>query len=504
MAKYLVYIRKSSETEDKQVLSLESQQKELNNFIKREGLQNVELLEGESKSAKQPGRPLFDRMIRRIERGEADGIIAWHPDRLARNSVDGGKLIYLLDTGKLKDLRFPTYRFDNTSQGKFMLTIIFGQSKYYVDSLSENVKRGNKTKLEKGGFPGPAPVGYLNIVTDHTVVPDPERFRLVRKMWNLLLAGTHTPPQIMKLANDRWGFRTRKTKKQGDKPLCRSLVYRIFDNPFYCGLIKFHGEMFKGAHKPMITAEEFEKAQRIIHGDVPIKPKKHHFAYTGMIRCGQCGCLITAETKVKPSGRKYTYYHCTKKRLHRHCSQKTIRVEELERQVGAILDKITITDKARDWVLDYLKWHHSQETDDRSRVYETQQRSYNAAQRKLDELTEMRFKSMLSDEEYLSWKEKLIKEQALLKSKMADTEHRASRWLELTEQAFLFANKAKLWFQDGNMSTRREILKCLGSNFVLKDGFLHVQLLKPYLLIAEKPKNTGWLPGQGSNLQHPR
>ena len=186
MSRYFIYCRKSSESEDRQVLSIESQERELTKiFIEKERLQIADFLE-EAFSAKAPGRPVFDMMMKRIEKGEADGLIAWHPDRLARNSVDGGKIIYLLDTGEINDLRFPTYNFENTSQGKFMLNIIFGQSKYYVDSLSENVKRGNRTKLEKGGWPGMAPLGYLNDKSQSVIVKDPERFGLVKNMWSLM------------------------------------------------------------------------------------------------------------------------------------------------------------------------------------------------------------------------------------------------------------------------------------------------------------------------------
>jgi DNA invertase Pin-like site-specific DNA recombinase len=101
-------------------------------------------------------------MMKRVERGEANGILAWHPDRLARNSVDGGKIIYFLDTGRLASLKFPRFWFESTPQGKFMLNIAFGQSKYYVDSLSENVKRGMRQKVRNGIYPGLAPLGYLN------------------------------------------------------------------------------------------------------------------------------------------------------------------------------------------------------------------------------------------------------------------------------------------------------------------------------------------------------
>src|SRR3990167_5875455 len=110
--KYFLYARKSSESEERQTLSIEAQLTELQQLAAREHLEIAASFE-EAKTAKEPGRTMFAEMLRKIEQGEAEGILAWHPDRLARNSVDGGQIIYLLDTGKLKSLFFPTLTFEN-------------------------------------------------------------------------------------------------------------------------------------------------------------------------------------------------------------------------------------------------------------------------------------------------------------------------------------------------------------------------------------------------------
>ena len=162
MIRYKAHCRKSTDEPDRQILSIEAQVTELEEFAAKEKLKITQFIT-ESKTAKEPGREKFAQVLEMIENDEATGIISWHPDRLARNSIDGGKIIYLLDTGKLLDLKFPSFWFENTPQGKFMLNIAFSQSKYYVDNLSENVKRGNRQKLRRGEWPNQAPFGYLNI-----------------------------------------------------------------------------------------------------------------------------------------------------------------------------------------------------------------------------------------------------------------------------------------------------------------------------------------------------
>ena len=186
--RFFIYARKSTDDQDRQVRSIDDQLAELRAHALKDSLVVLDVLV-EKQTAKAPGRPVFNEMLDRIERGEASGILAWHPDRLARNSLDGGRLIYLVDTGKIRELRFPTFWFEATPQGKFMLAIAFGQSKYYVDNLSENIKRGQRQKLKNGIWPKMPPVGYLNDRVTRTIFPDPERAPLVAKAFGKMKRG---------------------------------------------------------------------------------------------------------------------------------------------------------------------------------------------------------------------------------------------------------------------------------------------------------------------------
>ena len=159
--RYFIYARKSTDDTSRQLRSIGDQQAELWELAHREGLEVAEVFI-EKQSAKKPGRPIFDDMLHRIEQGEAQGILSWAPDRLARNSLDGGRIIDLLDTGMLRDIKFPVYRFENSAAGKLMLGLLFGQSKFYVDKLSEDIRRAIERKAESGIWPSAAPVGYLN------------------------------------------------------------------------------------------------------------------------------------------------------------------------------------------------------------------------------------------------------------------------------------------------------------------------------------------------------
>lgn len=212
----------------------------------------------ESQTAKIPAGPIFNEMIKRIESGEAGGILAWHPDRLARNSIDGGQIIYLIDTGKITTLKFPTFWFDPTPQGKFMLNIAFSQSKYYIYNLSENVKRGLRQKVRRSEQSGVAITGYLNDKVNHKIIPDPERFPLIRKIFELYATGKYS------LKDLRDKMTSLGLISRNGKVFTISDIQMFLKNPFYYGAFYFNGELHQGIHKPAIAKKLFNKCQEIM------------------------------------------------------------------------------------------------------------------------------------------------------------------------------------------------------------------------------------------------
>lgn len=492
MNRYFTYCRKSSEDEEHQVLSIESQRLELKRYAEREHLDIVDALE-ESKSAKSPGRKVFNSLLKRIERGEAKGILAWHPDRLARNALDGGRVIHLLDTGNLVDLRFPTYTFENTSQGKFMLAIMFGQSKYYVDALSENVRRGNRTKREKGWLPGQPPVGYLNgrsEAGEKIIVPDPASFAALTHLWELFLSGGYSAPQLLEIATDRLGVRTVKRKRIGGKPLTVSGIYRFLSNPFYAGHMVHKGQWYPGRHQPMITLEQFERAQVLLGRDNRARSKGHMFAYTGLIKCGACGCTVTAEEKRNRYGTHYVYYHCTRKKRGADCREKCIEERDLEEQVATFLKQIHLDQQETDKLLTGIEEERTRNREAGDGVKRGIEMALESCTRNLDNLTKLRYRELISDEEFVRQRGELVQEQMKLKQQLQQAD--SESWIEPSRRLFLFSNRAIYWLTHGTTTEKRLILATVGSNLTLTSKKLNIDARKPFTILQERGSFSNW------------
>ena len=484
--KYILYARKSSEDKSRQIQSIDSQIQVMKECAKKNNLDIVEIMH-EEKSGKTPGRrTVFANMIRLIETGEANGILVWKLDRIARNLLEGGRVIDMLQNGVIKEIRTPEEKHLPTDNVYSIAIQLCGANQYSRD-LSTNVKRGVKDKLNKGWRPGGAPQGYLNSKFkdrgDNDIARDPERFALIRKMWDLMLTGHYTVPRILEIANNEWGYTTRKTKRMGGNPLGKSSLYRIFTNIFYAGIIEHQGVQYQGKHEPMITPEEYDLVQLILGRDGKPRKTKRAFAFTGAIRCQECGCLYTAEIKkkiIKGTGniKEYTYYHCTRRTTRVKCTQKkVIRNDDLELQIEKELDKYTIMPEFLHWALERIDERKETDVEDKINIENMQQKAIEQAESELKESAIMRRRQLIDDEEFLGDKKELEAKIAQLKSKLDNTESKAEKWIELEEKTFNFATYARSKFLNGGLELKREILMGLGEKPTIKSKILTI---KPY------------------------
>ncbi|HEX2896756.1 MAG TPA: recombinase family protein, partial [candidate division Zixibacteria bacterium] len=470
-----IYTRKSTESEDRQVLSIESQIRELKDYAQSQGLK-VSSVHSESRSAKSPGRPIFSELITQIQKGKIRGILCWKLDRLSRNPVDGGALIWAMEEGHLKAIHTPQSSFFNSGNDKFWMQLEFGMAKKYVDDLSDNVKRGIKSRVIHGWAPGVPPLGYQNDKANKTIVKDEIRFPLVRKMWDLLLTGNYTPNLIVSISNKEWGLTSRRFNRIGGGAIGYSTIYKLFTNPFYFGKIQHKGLLYDGSHVPMISFAEFEKAQEILMRRTNPRPKKIEFAYTGLITCGECGASITAENKVNKYGRRYVYYHCTKRKGGVKCLQRVIEQKTLEDQIISFLQSITISNRLKEWATTTLRELDEEENTYKSTKHRSRQSRILGLKNELNQLINMKMRLLISDEEFTQKRNELFLHKQRLENQQRSDNRSASN---SARDVFDFATRVEKAFKIAAPNIKREILRQVGSNFILMNKILNIHAHKP-------------------------
>ena len=501
--KYFAYVRKSSEGDERQVQSIPAQIESLEEMQRIRQLKIVERIE-EAKSAKPPnGRDGFNRMLGDIEKKKADAILVWSLDRLSRNPVDTGRIIDLMDRGLLVEVVTPHQVFRNNPIDKLMMNFILINAKFENDKKGEDVKRGLEKKAKNGWLPGPVPVGYMNDPYaekgNKTVLKDPERFHVVRKLWDYMLTGQYNPKQLVEIATGEWGLTTpARGKKKLATKLSRSGIYVLLQNPFYYGLYEYprgSGNWMQGKHGPMITKNEFLLVQEILSGRSKPRPQKYNFTYAGLFKCGYCGASITADYKTKRQKNgnihHYTYCRCTKQKMVR-CPEKYVEEKELEKQILDYLKKLHLPEELLDWALGKAKVKGA--TDrvfKQGTVREKEQRiaELKDEDRSLFKLYASRDnadKSIVSKEEYINRKEEIRDEINKLELDIHKLQISMSENKEV--ESFDLAQRSHDKFKTGTPDEKRRIIIDIYEKGIIKDQKL-ILTLKPIFTLIRDLKN---------------
>lgn len=540
LIKYAIYARKSSEAEDRQALSIESQISEDSGLAKRQSIKvDDAFIFSESRSAKMPyQRSVFEDLLKRIEKGGVQGIIAWHPNRLSRNAIDAARLIDLMDRGLLLEIVTPSQTFRNTPSDKFFFNMLTSQAKLENDNKGVDVKRGLRKKYEQGVMPGLAKPGYMNDYGkkgDRKILPDPERFELVKKMFEMYLTGKYSVREVHEYSDKVLGFRTIQRTKEGGKPIKLSQLYRTFKDPYYAGFFyaineagERHEYQVDSAVPRMITREDHYRILTMMGCTDRPRPqtRKNLSAYSGLAKCKDCGGPVTAEIKhqiicpgcsfkfsylnrdecpkcelsiSKMKGAKflrYIYLHCSRWGR-KGCRQKSI--EERKANEGMaryVQENLEISPALSEWCLTYLNELEKKDallTKDVSVAWE---RELSKKEHEYDGLVSMHAKGLIEEDKFMRLSAPILADIEAIREKLKDT---AGERKNAAARVFSLSVGLSEVFLSDDFDAKKDALIEIGQNLTLGDKKLNVCLKKPLQIFADgllevKAKNPRFEP----------
>lgn len=488
--KYYVYLRKSSESEEKQIQSIERQADEVHKLVTYQGLQIVGTFQ-ESRSAMTPNnRPEFIKMIRGLKAGKANGIICWHINRLARNPLESGIVQQLLEDGKIQSIITKDREYTSVDNA-IIFSVESSLATQYSKDLGKMVKSGMEKKVNLGLAPIKAPIGYANTKTvehgSNYIIKDKERFDIVRKIWDMMLTGLYVPSKILHIIITETNLKPYTAYKAVTASLSRSGIYKILTNPFYTGLFIYKGQLYQGKHEPMITLEEFDKVQQMLGRAGKPRQHKFQYAYTGIMTCAECGSAITATTKsklIKSTGlyKSYTYYYCTNRKAGKNCqSRQPLTATELKEQIFAEVEKVSINELFLQAAKEALKTNAGELIEQANKIEEQQTKEIHALEKELKSLLQLRIANEISDIEYQEEKQtREIKSLVLKQNIQNNKSNPLFLFRDIQDKLLTLVNLTNR-YQKGGELEQRKIFLSIGENYQLIGKKLSI--IKPKWLI---------------------
>ena len=382
-----------------------------------------------------------------------------------------------------------------------MLQVAFGQSKYYSDNLSENVKRGFRQKLRRGEWPSKAPFGYVNNQKTRNIEPDQTKVRIIQKAFEEYSQRRHTLESLGQRLSF-WGV-----VSSTGKTLCKATIQRLLTNPVYLGLIRHNQETYEGNFQPIVSPATFEAVQKVLKNRAKPRHSKqrHNFPFTGLFKCGECGAAITAQY-AHGHGGVYKYYRCTK-RLG-SCKQSYLQEDLLITQIKEQLQKVALPDDAKDYMLNQVKTWENENSKSGKSFAQNLEGEIKETEAKLDRLVNAFLDGSVEKEIYLIKKDELIKTKTDLLQRKSDLARMGNNWIEPLRNWIISAHHAKKLAFSNDFDEIKSFVEKIGTNRQLLDKKVSWNLLEPWRILAEnlskerEPANAGERNQSSQTLQN--
>ena len=489
--KALLYVRVSSE-EQRSGYSLDAQEKLGISHASRHSVNIVKAWKV-SESAWREDRTAFDEMVEFAKNNHDIKVIIFDcVDRMTRNSFDAykierlikeyGKEIHFSRTGKIINK-------NSSSEDTFMIDIEVAAAKKQSNDISRKTRMGMREKAEQGIFPSYSPIGYVNCDIDFDgnivrgIKPDPDRTFFIKKIFEWYASGNYSTKTISDKAYDE-GFRSRKGNKAG-----KSNIHKILKDPVYYGDFNWDKSLWSGIHAPIITKELFDKVQAVLNGHNKTNQKKRKFAFTGLIKCTNCGCAITAEIKKN----KYIYYHCTGYRG--RCGNNYIPEYDLSDKLGHLIKAIHIENKYVELIKNALIESNDKDIRYRNQKVGILEGQKTKLENRLEKAIEEKLDGKITDKDYNrllpKWKSELQQIEILLKDYKDDN----ISYLTKGEYILELCNRAYSLYLQQEPFEKAKLLRTILSNCTFDGVTLCPTYRKPFDLFAKGLSRSNWLPG---------
>ena len=467
MKKYFAYIRVSTVKQGERGSSLQEQRAAIDAFAKRGGL-NITAWYEETETAAKQGRREFTRMLAALDRGDADGIIIHKIDRGARNLRDWANLGDLIDRGL--DVRFVHDNLDLHSRGgRLSADIQAVVAADYIRNLRDEVRKGFYGRLKQGYYPLPAPVGYLDRGKAQAKVLDPVKAPLVRYAFERY--GSNS----LSLVNLKSELTERGLTSRTGRALTVGGLSKILHNPFYMGLMHIDrtNETFQGNHEPLVSQVAFNRVQNILRGKSAAKVQKHDFLMRRLVRCEQCGRLLTGERQKE----QYVYYRC-----HTDTCRVVARETDLRKKVGPLLRSVVCTEEELGDLRDMVRAHIAGASGKQDAQKAAIQLQLSRCEARLSALTDALLDGIIGKEDFDARKRALLDERLSLNERLAELGKRTS--LEVLFEKFELQNPLILGFDSVFLGDQREALDIAVSNWTVGPEKQVITLHSPYQQLA--------------------
>lgn len=472
MKRYFGYIRVSTTKQGEQGSSLQEQKAAIEGYASRHGLRIIEWFEEQETAAAQ-GRPVFGRMLKAIERHEADGVITHKIDRSARNLKDWAYIGELIDRGV--EMHFAHESIDLTSRsGRLSGDILAVVAADYIRNLRDEVRKGFYGRLKQGLYPLGAPLGYLDQGGGKAKTIDPIRGPIIKQGFELYRTGLWTLETLGEELNRR-GLRSRKGRRVSQTGLSI-----ILNNTFYIGIIKISktDQVFQGVHEPLVDVATFKAVADVLAGRTPRRGSHKRYRYQKMLKCVECKYGLTPERQ-----KGHVYYRCHT----RSCSRPCIRQSEIERQLLQIVEPVTFSDAEWKLVEKEVDRILISIPDDRPQQRKATVLQIAASEERLRRTTDAFIDNLIDQETYTNRKEQLLQEQAALRDVLAKLDqaatsprYYATKFFELTKRLSSLA----ISLPDERV---REILVDTTSNLSVRSKDLVIAWRQPFDKLLLEP-----------------